>query len=346
MKFSIKKPEAVKPGKVKCESCDGSKWISEELKIECPDCEGAGVIERKKEKEPYDPRKHGVSQTALESWLMCREKARLRYIVGVKPSDKRSFAEGGNLHTIQELIYKQIMSGEVKSPADIPNRVLKIVEWIEGGLERKGKHQTLEKIQPVLDSACVLIPSYFMNYLKDFKEEWTGIEKKFEFEIIPGVKFKGCYDGLFRRKSKDWVFETKFKSHWGDNYSDLLQLDLQVAAYTASISGTVGGTRYNIIRKPQIKRKKEEGRKAFSDRLARDIAMRPEFYFERHDVPISKAEIDSNLRRMKCLVTNFTKWCDDSKKDQVDLMFNSFSCEHKFGVCEFLKNCSSGDMSI
>lgn len=305
------------------------------------------AAKHKERKEPYDPRKHGVSQTALNLWLDCREKARLRYIAGVKPDMKTAWEQGASLHSILESLYKAIMAKKITNPTEVASFTEKEVDLIEEKLQSEGKHQALEAAQPMLDVATALFPQYFVHYSKDFNQSWEGIEELFEFEIIPGVRFKGAYDGKFRKKGL-WVFETKFKSFWPENYSDLLQLDLQVAAYTTSITRSgekLGGCRYNIVRKPQLRRKKEEGRAEFLRRVSKDIAERPDHYFERHDVEFGKAEIEHNGKRLVHLVMEFVRWCDASsqKPEDMDLLYNSNHCDNKWGACEYLRACSQKD---
>lgn len=330
--------------KIKCEHCDDG-ILDASLSIPCPECDGTGFVESKKPREAYDPLIHGISQTALDIWLQCREKARIKYRVGIKPPEKKSFAEGSSMHAILEIVYKMILAKKISNPAEVPSVVIRLVEFIERKMVDKGEHQRLEKIQPVLDSAAVVIPSYFVHYKKDFTEEWIDIEKDFKYDLPVGY-FKGTYDGRFKKKDKIWVFETKFKSMWGENYSDLLQLDLQIAAYTmaSEAEGIVGGTRYNIVRKPQLKRKKDENRKSFINRLSDDILSRTDFYFERHDVPLTKAELSLNRKRIIALCAAFVEWYSttSSVTEERDMLFNSSACESKYGACEFLRNCSTG----
>lgn len=312
-----------------------------------------GTNKHSKPREPYDPLKHGVSQTALSIWLTCVEKARLRYWEGLTPEkSKTAFFEGSVYAKLMEKIYQGIKDGKIGNPAEAFTAVQAEIKRIEKEAVTQGKHAQLDLLQETLDIASVLLPSYFIHYHKDFDLEWVYVEGEFSFPVTVDpktiVQVKGKYDGGYNTKKGFWVFESKFYSRWSDSIADYLPLDLQTCAYTGAASYTghrLLGCRYNIVRKPQLKRGKKEGRKEFIDRIRSDILDRPAFYFERHDVEFSKAECDANIRRVTYLVKSFINWWRSTDHKSRDLGFNSGACENKYGTCEFLPICSQNDHS-
>lgn len=311
-----------------------------------------GTDKHSRPREPYDPLKHGVSQTALGIYQTCLEKARLRYWEGLQPEQtKTAFFEGSVYAKLMEFVYKGIKDGQILNPADAFTAVQGEIRRIEKEAVSTGRHTQLDLLQETLDIASVLLPAYFVNYDKDFKLEWVYVEGEFSFPVTVDsktiVQVKGKYDGGYNTKKGFWVFESKFYSRWNENIADYLPLDLQTCTYTGAAhyaKHPLLGCRYNIVRKPQLRRKKEESRKEFIDRIRADILDRPTFYFERHDVEFSKAECEANIRRITHLVKGFVEWWKTDHTSR-DLGFNSGACENKYGTCEFLPVCSSQDYS-
>lgn len=303
-----------------------------------------------KPREPYDPRKHGISQTNLATWLECREKARLRYVEGLTPEfTKTAFMQGNHYHDLLEVSYKRMRDGSQLKPV-LAGVKLSLGEK-EKALTKLGAQTRLDEQMQTLDFASVLIPAYFEHWKVDFSRKWTHVEEKFSIPIYLGnetgvtINFQGKYDQGFMKPNAFWLMETKFKSKWNDTISDFLQLDLQTCSYAAAAKAQglpLKGCVYNIIRKPQLKRKQTESRKEFLDRVKSDIADRPKFYFERHAIEFGKAELEAGMRRLTALITSYYEWWKGPHKG-MDLLFNSGACENKYGSCEYLPLCARGD---
>jgi len=301
-------------------------------------------------REPYDPVKHGVSQTLLSTWMECREKVRIKYVKGLKPDSKRAFIQGSSYHDMLEYVYTKIMLGEITGPKGAKRVVLDHIENLEKKEAKVGRMS--EELQQSFDFGSVLIPAYFRHYKNDFNILWRDVEEEFSIPIKMAdgtiIPLKGKTDGGFMMKKESYyVLESKFKAFWGKDYSDLVILDLQVATYTAAMmhkGHPVKGCRYNLVRKPALRRGKTETRRAFIDRVAADIEKRPETYFERHDVPFDKSELDANWRRVNHMVRSFYDWWKSGDHKEQDPLFNSGACENKYGRCEYIDFCARGDV--
>lgn len=308
------------------------------------------LSQKAKKREPYDPCKHGVSQTLLSTWMECREKVRLRYVKSLKPESKKAFVEGSSYHDMLEFVYKKIMDGSVKGPKAAERVVVQHIEEMEAKASSFGSMD--ENLQQSYDFGSILIPAYFRFYKKDFDVQWMDVEKEFSIPIEMFDKeivcLKGKTDGGFMMtKDSYYVLESKFKAFWGKDYADLVTLDLQVATYTAAKKHEglpVKGCRYNLVKKPALRRGKKETKKEFLDRIRADIEKRPETYFERHDVPFDKTELEANWRRVNHMVKSFYRWWKNGDHTDRDPLFNSGSCENKYGRCEYLDYCSRGDV--
>jgi hypothetical protein len=129
---------------------------------------------------------------------------------------------------------------------------------------------------------------------------------------------------------------------------DLLPLDLQIGYYTAALQQrklTPDYVRYNLIRRPQERRKVDETRKQFIERISDNVRKDPAHYFERYEMHLTMDEIKTNITRAHKLVETFVQWWSTLDITQRDLCYNSGQCEGKYGTCQYLDICSKGDYS-
>jgi hypothetical protein len=161
-------------------------------------------------------------------------------------------------------------------------------------------------------------------------------------------------DGGFMKGKKFCVFENKFRSRIdADNITDVLALDLQLTFYTvaASLYGyELGKRRYNIVRKPELRQKKDESKMGFRDRILEEMTKNPKDYFFREDSDITVEDIKKAKARLTLLCKEYLAWWDSlhtGSQDPtvLDFLANPGHCEHKYGVCEFLALCANGDTS-
>lgn len=307
-----------------------------------PPVTGAGL------KFLYDPRRDGIRQTYLNAWQTCREAARLGVLAQLVPNRKRqAFADGTFYHSCLEEVYKAIKTKRIDRPAQVAPFIESFVQEHESELRFDGRGAEADQLAEAYDAACALIPAYFEHYQIDFKRDWVAIEEKFIF-MIGDIKITGTMDGgyLSPRTGKFWVLENKFKARWPANIADYLPLDLQVQLYCAAAwtaKRPVAGCLYNLIRKPTIKRKKNESRGDFFKRLREDIKQRPTWYYERHQVDFCEAELAAARRRVTHLSQEFLRWYDSVSPGKKDPLYNSTACENKYGTCQFLGVCGSND---
>jgi len=315
--------------------------------ISCPSFIDADKFER----TPYDPRTMGVSISAINKWLTCRESARLHYIVGLRPNYTKNVFWIGNLnHDCLQEIYLE-MRDEPDAPLD---GLIDIVADFCGDKEEEFHEHPIagvkfEDFQNQLGVTSVLNTKYIQHYYKeDCAYEFTHVEDEFLITLPSGIPFKGYYDGGVMRKKRQWLLETKFKARWSDSYLSSLEIDLQVGGYLAAMSVDnldPAGCIFNLVRKPQLKRKVKESLKDFLTRISEDIDSRPEFYFQRLDLRFTRKEIAYSLRRLDCLAVSYVEWCETIGVKERDPLYNHGACEHKWGPCSYVPFCTKGDTS-
>jgi hypothetical protein len=308
----------------------------------------------------YDPRVHGVRQSMLDTWMSCREKARLSIVQGWRDKAASMPLIYGSLsHGVLKQVYRGLRDGSITEI----DTVYKALELFIGESEADWRREcpmptSLQEV--MMEEACAILtkklPWYFYKWWEDDTTvKWSMVEDKFmipmqmdDGEIVPLI---GTFDATFKKDSGLWLFETKNKSRWGDDIGTYLPLDLQVGIYTTALSvlynESPAGIRYNILRRPSERRKKEEGLVEFSDRIATNVEGDPEHYFFRMDIELTTAEKDEHIKRTEALIQAFYNWWKETEQhpDERDLLWNSGSCDGKYGVCKMLTACANKDFT-
>jgi PD-(D/E)XK nuclease superfamily len=302
----------------------------------------------------YDPRKHGVSQSILEAWLVCREKSRLVTLQGwTNMGSSKPLTFGDLSHGILERIYKGIRAKKIKTPkaaiALVPTYAEEARQSFFRSMPRVGT-ATKDLVEECLATLLMQMPLYCDKWLaEDLQLEWILVEDKFSIPVKTDhgiVPMIGKFDGVVRKGKKVGVFETKNKSQWSAELLDLLPLDLQLSYYTAACHHKKMDPQfvlYNLIRRPGERRGVAESLKMFTERIASNIHKKPEHYFERYEEQLTAKDVAQYVARANALVRAFTDWFVTNPHTERDLLWNSFSCENKYGVCNLLPICSKGD---
>lgn len=315
----------------------------------------------KKEIELYDPRKHGVRQSMLSTWLTCREQARLQTIHGWKTAGASvPFIYGTLSHGVLKCVYRGLRDSRIPDLKCVHDGLSLFMHESELEWLKEIKTPTTAQKDIKEDSCAILmkkLPFYFSRWWdEDSSVKWSMVEDKFMIPIEMGdgevVPLIGTFDATYYTKSGDlWLFETKNKARWPDNIGTFLPLDLQVGIYLTALKTiykkTPVGVRYNLLRRPGEKRKKEETLAEYSDRIAANVEKDPDHYFQRLEVELTDTERNEHVDRTTYLVEQFYEWWKETMlhPSTRDLMWNSGACENKYGVCSMLDACANSDFS-
>lgn len=287
----------------------------------------------------FSPEEHGITVSQLQDWLACREKARYR-LLGVQPiKPMMALIYGNVVHPCLEETYA------IKSPTE--ESVVKTLRGIEQSWKlanpRAGQ-DALEILEQAVMFAEAVMPSYFKYWKRDAPNtRWLALERGFvsEFELPDGtkVKFRGYRDGVFERGKQLWLFETKTKARVDEGaLIDRLSWDIQLVGYLLSLWQETGrkprGAVYNVIRRPQLRQKKKETFAAFGVRVAKDVKMRPDFYFQQFEIIAD--DLEQQRDGFIQLLQDYTNWC----RGITGHYRNGEECENKYGTCPFLPLCA------
>ena len=104
---------------------------------------------------------------------------------------------------------------------------------------------------------------------------------------------------------------------------------------------TPSGLLYNIIRRPSLRKRKNEPLKSFADRLSEDVSSRPDWYFIRMEMSVDEQEINRFEMELDDLISDFMMWWSGKSGHYK----NTNHCQNKFGLCPFVGICLRNDKS-
>jgi len=314
----------------------------------------------------YDPTRDGVTFSLLNTFKNCREKA--KNVLEGWTTDKTTLAiTFGNLcHEALQRIYtdrrNEVFTGR---PSDAyVGMQLDDLEVLWKRENPRADTEDLECLETAMLLLHAVLPHYFKHWKSDFTDKrWERLESEFNVPILVGgfvnrhgqwcetpksyksVK-RGKMDGSYRAGSKNRIrlFETKTRGRINDDTTgQILPFEMQVNIYLGALvhleAEHPSGVLYNMIRKPLLRVKKNESLAQFAARVSADVAARPDWYFVRLQMDVSKAEIKAGMMDIEGVMADFLAWWNGDAPHYK----NSSECETFYGPCPFLKKCSSGD---
>lgn len=321
------------------------------LRIKNPLSKGKGVVER------YDPHIHGVRQSNLQTWMSCREMARLSIVEGwASIFSGMPLVYGSLSHGVLKQVYRYLRTNP---------KSLGIQEPVHALIRKSEKELMLEHPNPpsslleTKEEACAILagtlPTYFDKWwAEDTAVKWDMVEDKFAVPITMRdstvVPLTGTFDATFKKRGGTWLFETKNKARWSQKIGSLLPLDLQLGIYLTVMEMKYKvrptGVKYNLMRRPGERRGKNETLADYAARIGTNCAKDPDHYFERIEMELFKAEHEEHVARTTRLVQEFYEWWKTEDHSHRDLMWNSGSCETKYGECHYLSLCADNDTAM
>ena len=309
-------------------------------------------------KQPYSI-KEGVTQSLLSSFVDCRMRCRL-YLDGWQPAGrtKESLHYGSLFHFMLERLGKGVMAGETSRAA-----------YQCGGVWWDANVGMFRALQPAdadasllqLTEQCVaqamgVWDGYLTRYPKDLDaDRWLELEGVFDVDWS-GYRLRGKRDGMLRdAKGNLWLFETKTKSQISDDtVASTLAFDFQSLFYLTANQAELKargekaklvGVRYNVIRKPQHKLKVGESLADYSDRIADDVAKRPDHWFFRYEARYGKKTLEEFQGQLLAKLQTFEQWSSnrDSVSGADDLLRSTYrneaACQKRWN-CRYISWCA------
>jgi hypothetical protein len=295
----------------------------------------------------YDPRLHGVTQGLLNTFMRCREEARLQ-VTGYVPLRTSQALQFGSLaHLVLEDMYGHLK--RMPTEADVLKSLKQAVKEYTSDMGGRLSVDEMQFLQlNIVLLECVL-PEYFVFWKKEWNHtKWAELEQKFEIPSpIPGVMCKGRIDGAFWIGKDLWSFESKTKGQINeDDISQTLSFDFQNGYYQRALrikyKVRPRGTLYNIIRRPAHKKSVKESLLQFKLRLRKEVKKDPKHFFIRFEVAVPKSDSDRFEKELQIIMQEFVDWHDKKIKGYR----NTSACMQKWGPCRFLPICANNEFSL
>jgi hypothetical protein len=249
-------------------------------------------------------------------------------------------------HGVLEHAYENFRIGKNEG-APSQQQVKKYLSIVEKQWKAENFRPTkymLQDLETALAFAEVILPEYFEYWRDDFKKKkWQKIEGTFNIPF-EDTCLRGKMDGMFKTQGM-WLFESKFKSMINEgDIVDTLSLDLQVRMYLYALWKKYGvmpsGVLYNVVRRFNLKQKKDESLQQFAKRCLIDLRDRPDWYFYRFEVVVTKKDMLEFEQELIGMVKEFCQWCDG----EIPHYKNPHSCLGKYGRCQYLDACANGNL--
>ena len=307
-----------------------------------------------KELYSWDPRRDGLTQSMLATVLSCPEKANLSLREGLTSTrqDSAALMFGSVFH-----LTKDIFSNSVKEDPDIllksDDALLCIVDEALSLSANKTQSELAlapEQTRVLFEREMGMIEHVFRAYILRWRKEdsrikWKAIEHIFDVPFTfdkETIRLRGKRDGEFYQNKGLWLHELKTKSDLKtDAIADKLNFDKQVMMYFWTQWLEYGerpvGCCYDLVRRPQLRRGKNQPLKEFLDRIAADVKERPDWYFVR-----LYARLDAWRHVEEWVARDFTNMLRDTLRwwDGLRNYKDDSQCISMYGTCQFLPICS------
>lgn len=312
----------------------------------------------------------GITQGALATWLTCPMKATLSLkhgLSGPKYQDALDFGTivHGNLELLYGWYWEQIQTGSLPNSKDILSTALYFLDtqelaWHKDIAESGGSAVYAESSELNFKIAAATLEHYYRQWDADFNSvEWVSLEKQFRVpyssERIIGylgrneLPVRGKIDGIFKSKKGSrgiWLFETKTKGSIEDpSLISRIIFDLQTGLYSWAVRQLYGehpvGLVYNLIRRPQLRRKSNESINDFVKRTYDDIGDRIDEYFRRLEVTFTINDVVKFEHDLDQIICGFVQWYFGDGPNYRNATQCGITVGNFTRTCEFLNGCAN-----
>lgn len=236
-----------------------------------------------------------ITQSEMSSHALCPWLWQKRYVELKRPkmkSVKLSF--GSAIHKGIEAFYT---TGD-------PIQVVKTYcDGVRAQAETDGLHLDAE-YDLTLRKAEIVIEAYIQHYAGDRDLfDIVTVEPAFRIPLIDDIVIVGKIDRIVIDKRTGMMFpvESKTVASW-DNDVNRLMLDFQISVYAWAMSKMLRLEDvtfiYDILKKPMMRLKKNEGEQAFLDRIKEEIQGDKPKFFMRDKITRSRRDIERTEREL------------------------------------------------
>lgn len=284
--------------------------------------------------------KDGITQSFLNEWLACRQRAVLNYKEGWTSSQVSNALTFGSLfHTCLEQVYEYFSQG-IKSKDIILENVISVtLDEHKKAVQEERNWGTEDEENQALNEGYIriLLPEYIKKYEKlDRTRKWTYIEKEFCVEV-DGIKLRGKMDRVETNSNGEtYIVDTKTKYSIDPTIQDRLSFDPQVMMYILAYESLEGklpnGFILDCIQRPRLRKGGAETLDHFMKRVQSDV---DESYFQRINMRFDRELYENWRREFAFMLHEIKLW---NSRTLVTYR-NPASCETRYGTCKFIGVC-------
>ena len=258
----------------------------------------------------------------LKTYQVCPFKEQLRYREGLAPIKGRSALAFGTA------IHKGLETRDIDEALNVL-----ITDYPHTQEEADEQDVALVTVRALLEGYFERYPA-FDHHKPEFEFEMPMLTDRGRKSTK--LKIAGKLDDLVKINNRWWIVEYKTASRLDSSYFDRLYVDSQITMYMYAMERldyNPAGVIYRVIRKPGLRRGRTEALEAFLERLRKDIAERPEFYYEERMLYRDKRD----LGEFEETIYLEAKQANDCAR-KGRCFRHSTACS-MYGACEYLPLC-------
>ena len=285
-----------------------------------------------------------LTHSRITCWLTCRRKHHIEYVLGMRREMSPALRMGDIWHDARHVLN---MTGDsLKADDRILTRYRSHLQsldeerrerfWLEQEILRRLLQGWVHRGQD--ESRDIVVSE--LAFEQPLRNPKTGRASRI-------WRLAGKMDAILRLSRKGLALEelktTSDPIGPDSKYWKALRLDAQVSRYMLAALGLgypIKTVMYDVAHKPgtrpKMVNKKRETVLEYSQRLAVDIAERPEFYFARVEVPRLRGDIEA----MRTELWQIGQDMRDAERKECHYR-NSEACIGKKYTCEHLDACSN-----
>ena len=282
----------------------------------------------------WSPYRDGITFSFIQQFLACRERTRKKYVEGWTSKHFKVPLEFGSIFHVMMEIYFSQKSNMTKAV----NAAKKYVAKKEKKLNSQAKNDLYILREMVIVTFKEYIKYWnaepsFSGKKKQYTDtdiRWLSFEEKFKFSYkLPNGKviyITGMMDGKFvdpLNTKKIRLLENKTKASISDvDIEAILRKDAQTGLYMFALWKTTrsvpSGVLYNVIRRCGLK-PGTASPEHYIDRVGEDIRKRPDHYYKRWNVDITKNDLELFMdRTMNPILMQIVDWWESIKDKPFD----------------------------
>jgi len=285
---------------------------------------------------------YGLSFSQIDDFMLCPWKWVYR-ILGLQSPGRvsPSIYTGCLVHeAIASILRSRKLKPDVHISSETIKRTIKKAKIsFDGNAQDKILYQAI---------AHTLVDSWYrlpMSTIFTNTKEYLGIEKKIEVDC-ERIRVYSKVDYAFKDFSNelhlvDWKVKSRF-NEIDTSYFPLLSLQGKLGAYALYKNLDIAPVtfHYVIFRYPQIK----QGKKSLSAYLIdirKDIAKRPEFYFQSYPVTFLEKDLDDFEDELESIICNMRNAVENMYGFK-DIPHHTSNCLGNY-ACDYLEACAKKD---